>query len=121
MTPEQAAALAALNPPRLPESFAAFGWPDAVAALSAGLLLAALILLLAGPFLSRRPRKPGLRAELRAARALTPPARRLRLLHLLAERNQALPADLSAALYAPTPPVDLDARLEALLRAGGAG
>ena len=95
--------------------------PPAVAALSAGLLLAALILLLAGPFLSRRPRKPGLRAELRAARALTPPARRLRLLHLLAERNQALPADLSAALYAPTPPVDLDARLEALLRAGGAG
>lgn len=91
--------LASLHPPRLPESFAAAGWDDFLAAFGLGLLLAALVVALAMPALRRRPRRPRVAERIAAAAKLPAPERLLALSRLLAERGGALPADQRAALY----------------------
>lgn len=115
MTPE---IVAALNPPRLPAAFAGAGWADLLAAFGLGLLLAAALAALLGPVLRPRPTRPGVADRLAALRALPPEARLLGQLRLAAERGVALPADVRARLYGPTPP-DPD-RLDALIGGDGA-
>lgn len=110
MTPD---ILAELHPPRLPADFTVPGWPDLLAAFGLGLLLAALIAALLGPVLRPRPRKASLAHDLARLRALPPDARLLGQLRLMAARGAALPEDLRAQIYGPTPP-DPD-RLDALL------
>jgi hypothetical protein len=109
--------VAELNPPRLPADFIVTGWPDLLAALGLGLLLAALAALLLAPLLKPRPRRASIAARLARAAALPPDERRLAQLHLLAEKGTPLPADLRAALYTAEPPDP--AALDALIRGGG--
>lgn len=105
-----------LHPPRLPEAFAALGWDDALAAFGIGLLLAALILTLAGPALRRRESPPSLARRFAEAAALPPEERLLALVRLLESRGGRLSEAERAALYAGAP---LDpAALEARIRAG---
>lgn len=95
--------VAALHPPRLPEEFAALGWDDLLAAFGIGMLVAALILLLIGPLLVRRPRLPRLAARIAALEALSPHEHLLALARLQAERGGAVPPELRAGLYAREP------------------
>lgn len=116
MTPE---IVAVLHPPRLPGDFAAAGWADLLAAFGLGLLLAAGIAALLGPALRPRPARPTAAAEIARLRALPSQDRLLGLLRLAASRGVALPADLRAQIYGPTPPDPR--RIEALLRGEGMG
>ena len=102
-----------LHPPRLPESFVAPHWGDFLAAFGLGLLLAAIILMLAGPVLQRRPRPPGLKARIAAAESLPGSERLLALTRLLIERGGTLPEDQRQALYRGQP--GDPARIEALI------
>lgn len=110
MTPD---IVASLHPPRLPETFAAPVWGDFLAAFGIGLLLAALVLVIAMPALRRRPRRLRPEDRIAAAARLPAPERLLMLARLLAERGLELPADQRAALYRGDP--GDPARLEALL------
>lgn len=110
--------MAQLHPPRLPAGFTQFGAADLLAGFGAGLLLAALALWLAAPFLRARAQPPSPRQRIEAARALPPQPRQLALLRLLAERGGTLPDDLRAAIYAGDPPDP--ARIEALILAAPA-
>lgn len=94
--------LAQLHPPRLPETFAAPGWDDFLAAAGVGLLLAALLLTLAAPALRRRARVPSLRQRAAAVAHLPPAERALALTRLLAQTGGTMPADLRQGLYAGT-------------------
>lgn len=115
MTPD---IIAQLHPPRLPESFTALGWPDVLAAIGVGLLLAAIVLTVAGPMLRRRPHALRPAEHIAAAAALPPQERLLALTRVLVERGGTLPADQRAALYSGQP--GDPARIEALiLRQGG--
>ena len=114
MTPD---VVSQLHPPRLPEAFTALGLHDLLEAFGLGLLLAALVLTLAAPLLTRRPRRPRATERIAAARRLPPEERLLALARLLAERGGALPDDQRTALYAGKGDPD---RIEALiLKAGG--
>lgn len=113
MTP---AIVADLHPPRLPEAFAALGWPDLLAAFGFGLMLAALIVTLAAPLLRRRPRRVTPRARITAAAGLPPEERLLALTRILQDRGVTLPDDLRAALYSGRG--GDPARIEALILAG---
>lgn len=104
--------VASLHPPRLPEAFTAPHWGDFLAAFGLGLLAAALILLLIGPALHRRPSPPGLKALATAARNLPTAERLLVLTRLLRESGRDLPEDLRQALYAGRAD---PARIEALV------
>lgn len=110
----------ALHPSRLPEAFVALNGFDFLAAFGLGLVLAALVMSLAQPFLQRRPRLLNLKAQLAQAADLGPDARERALLRLLEKRGLALPDDIRQALYQHAP---LDPkRLEDLLRRpAGAG
>lgn len=113
MTP---AIVANLHPPRLPEAFAALGWPELLAGVGIGLMLAALIVTLAAPALRRRPRRITPRARIAAAALLPPEERLLALTHLLHDRGGTLPEDQRAALYSGQG--GDPARIEALILAG---
>lgn len=113
MTP---AIVADLHPPRLPETFAGLGWPDLLAALGIGLMLAALVVTLAAPLLHRRPHRVAPRARIAAAAQLPPAERLLALAQLLHARGGTLPEDQRAALYSGQG--GDPARIEALILAG---
>ena len=106
-----------LHPPRLPEDFAAFGWPEALAAFGLGLLVAVIVFAAIRPALTRRPR-PNITAQLLHLRALPPDERLLAQTRLLTRLGGTLPDDLRPDLYrADAPAIDSTARLEALIRA----
>ncbi|MFT4151844.1 MAG: hypothetical protein QM656_16705 [Paracoccaceae bacterium] len=113
MTPE---VVAQLHPPRLPQAFTALGPADLLAAFGAGLVLAALVLVVAAPLLRRRPRRLRPAERIAAAATLPPQDRQLALLRLLAEGGGTLPDDLRAAVYAGRAD---PARIEALILGGG--
>ncbi|WP_299359873.1 hypothetical protein [uncultured Paracoccus sp.] len=89
----------ALHGPRLPEAFTQLTIWDVALALGLGLLLAALILTVAAPLLSRRPARPVLSDQLRRAASLPAQERLLALARLAGDRGVALPDDIKAALY----------------------
>lgn len=91
--------IASLHPPRLPESFAALGIYDLLAAFGFGLMLAALLLAICTPLLRRRIRKPGINERLRAAAVLPPQERALQLTRLLKERGGTLSQREQSQLY----------------------
>lgn len=104
-----------LHPARLPADFTQMGWPDLLAGLGLGLLLAALILFLAIPFLRARPRPASLARRLRDCRALPAPDRLLALTRIHADQGAILPDDLRNALYVPNRPDQLADQIEALI------
>ena len=111
-----------LHPPRLPESFVGWTPADALLAFGLGLLLAGVLLALLGPALRPRPRRIGLREEIRRALAL-PPGEAMQALAALARRRglSLTPAE-EAAVYAhdPGPMVEsLAKRLGARQPGGG--
>lgn len=106
-----------LHPPRLPEDFAALVWPEVLAGFGLGLLLALVIFAIVRPVLTRRP-APKIGPHLLRLRALPPEECLLAQARLLSSLGGALPAELHAALYAPTPPsAEVTARIEPLIRA----
>lgn len=107
----------ALHPPRLPETFAAPGYADFLAAFGLGLLLAALILTLAMPFLRRRTPAPGWRARLAEAELLPAPERNIALAGILRDRGQSLPPEIAGALYSRQGVAPEE--IEALIRQAG--
>jgi hypothetical protein len=110
MTPD---IVAELHPPRLPAAFSALGWADLLAAFGVGLVLAALVLMLAGPLLRRRDRPVPLARRIKEAARLPAPERLLALARLLGEAGGSLPEDQRAALYSGA--VGDPARIEALI------
>lgn len=112
--------IASLHPPRLPEAFATLGAMDLLAAFGIGLLLAVLILSLAGPLLQRRPRRIGLSAQIAETKSLPPQDRLLALTRLLSTRGGAIPDEMKDLLYrgAPPPSDSELAAVEALIRRG---
>lgn len=88
-----------LHPPRLPESFLALQWGDYLAAFGLGLLAAALILALLGPFFRRRIRPATIDQRLQETRDLPAPQRLLALTRILTEMGGTLPEDQRNALY----------------------
>lgn len=92
-----------LHPPRLPEAFAQLGFEDILASFGLGLLAAALILTLAGPWLVPRPRRPSLSRRLNDLARLPAPEQMLALAQLLAEQGRPVPAAAQAALYQAGP------------------
>lgn len=108
-----------LHPPRLPPDFTQMGWADLLAGFGLGLILAALLIWIALPFLRKRRRPPTLAQQLREIRTLPPPDRLLALTRLLARRKGQLPDDLRHALYATpsAPPQEIADRVEALILA----
>ena len=110
--------LAALHPPRLPETFATLGLSDLATMAGIGLCLAALILTLLGPVLQRRPHKPSWRQRLREARALPEAERLLALARLAKQRGLALSAEEQRGLYDGSLEA---ARLEARILRGRGG
>lgn len=111
MTPD---VVADLHPPRLPAAFIDTGWQDLLAAFGLGLVLAALAFALLAPLLKPRPRRESVATRLDRLAALPPGDRLVGQLRLAAETGTALPGDVRAALYGPTPPDP--ARLDALIR-----
>ena len=109
--------VAQLYPPRLPESFTALSLFDLVAAFGAGLVLATLVLTIAGPMLRRRPRPPRTAERVAATRTLPAEERLLALTRLLAEAGGTLPDDQRAALYAGGP--GAPDRIEAMIPNAG--
>lgn len=108
-----------LHPPRLPVAFTQLGWPDLLAGFGVGLVLAALVILLATPFLNSRPRPKSLARRLEDIRALPPPQRLQELARLHADQGRTLPDDLRHALYAASPdrPDQIADQIEALILA----
>ncbi|MBV0892111.1 hypothetical protein KTN05_09630 [Paracoccus sp. Z118] len=113
MTPE---IVGALHDPRLPEAFTRLTIWDLLLALGLGLLLAALVLTLAAPLLSRRVRRPSLSGRLGHAASLPEGERLLALARIARERGVALPDEARAALYSGQ--CADPAWIEALIRAG---
>lgn len=114
MTPPEIADLVAqLHPPRLPAEATALAPGDLLAAFGLGLLLAALLVALAGPLLARRPAPETVADSLRRLARLPPDERLLGQLRLLADGGAPLPADVRDALYGRTPPPP--ERLDALI------
>lgn len=101
-----------LHPPRLPEAFAALGWPELLAAFGLGLLLALGIHAVLRPVLTRRART-ALEPHLARLRALPPQERLLAQARLLTRLGGTVPAEIRPLLYAPDPG---DPRLEPLIR-----
>ncbi len=102
-----------LHPPRLPESFAALGWPEVLAAVGLGLLLALGIHVVIRPALIRRPR-PALEPQLARLRSLPPQERLLAQARLLTQLGGTVPTGLRPLLYSAGPPPDVV--LEPLIR-----
>lgn len=88
----QADLIAALPEGRLPPSLLDLGAADLLALFGLGLVLAALVAILALPLLDR---KPSLRARVRATRGLPAEERMLEIARILGH----LPPDLQAAAY----------------------
>ena len=113
MTPD---IVGALHAPRLPEAFTRLTVWDVMLALGLGLLLAALVLTLAAPLLSRRVRRPSLSGRISDAASLPEGERLLALARIARERGVTLPDETRAALYVGR---EADpARIEALIRSG---
>lgn len=91
--------IAALHPPRLPESFAALSMNDLLAAFGLGLLLAGLVLTVCAPLMQRRARRPGINERLRAIAPMLPQERAFELARLLQERGGTLSEDERQQLY----------------------
>lgn len=108
--------VAQLRPIRMPAEFAAFGWREALAAFSLGLLLTLLLLPIARPFLVSRD-DPRAQAEAEIARLSREalPARLHGLATLLHRLGSRIPETLRPALYDPDAEADA-AALEALIR-----
>ncbi|TCK29012.1 hypothetical protein EV667_3030 [Ancylobacter aquaticus] len=94
----QAELIAALPEGRLPPALMQVNATDLLALFGAGLLLAALLALLAAPFLARRPSR---RALIRATRGMPPQERVLAIGRLLGH----LPEELRALAYGGGPPL----------------
>lgn len=109
MTPD------ALHPPRLPEDFAAAGWPEALAALAIGLLLGLAAHTLLRPVLQRKPRRPTLQSLLAPMQNLPPEDRLLAQLRLLHQLGGQVPEAQRPALYTGNP--DLTPLIKAQWRA----
>ncbi|TRW97312.1 hypothetical protein FNJ84_07260 [Paracoccus sp. M683] len=88
--------LAALAPIRLPSAMRDLGWPEMLALLGLGLLLAALIGLILTPLLRRRIR---VGQRIRATRGLAPADRLL----AIARITGRLPPALREMAYRPAP------------------
>lgn len=88
-----------LHPPRLPVEFTQMGWPDLLAGLGLGLLLAALAVTLAAPFLRARPRPVSIAQRLKDSRSLPPNDRLLVVMAAFSQQGGKLPDDLRDALY----------------------
>ena len=101
-----------LHPPRLPEAFAALGWPELLAAFGLGLLLALAIHAVIRPVLTRRPRV-ALEPQLVRLRTLPPQERALAQARLLTRLGGSVPPDVAHLLYVADP---ADPRLEPLIR-----
>ncbi len=101
-----------LHPPRLPEAFAALGWPEVLSAFGLGLLLALAIHAVIRPVLTRRPRAV-LEPQLARLRTLPPQERLLAQARLLTRLGGTVPAEIKPLLYARTPP---ELQLEPLIR-----
>jgi len=101
-----------LHPPRLPEPFAALGWPELLAAFGLGLLLALGIHAVIRPVLTRRP-LVALEPNLARLRALPPQERLLAQVRLLTRLGGTIPPEIRPLLYVPDPG---DPRLEPLIR-----
>lgn len=91
--------LADLHPPRLPVEFAEIGWPEIVAAVAIGLLMARLAYALVRPAL-RRPERADLSTRLAAIDTLPPDRRQIEELRLL----RALGGTVPTGLYTGPPP-----------------
>lgn len=91
--------VSAMHPPRLPETFAALGIYDLLAAFGFGLMLAAVLLTICAPLMRRRNHRPGLNERLQTAAVLPPPERALLLARLLNERGGTLSQDEQSQLY----------------------
>ncbi|MDQ0513483.1 hypothetical protein [Ancylobacter amanitiformis] len=98
----QAELIMALPEGRLPPSLMQVNAADLLLLFGAGLLAAALLALLAMPFLARRPSR---RALLRATRGMPPQERMLAIGRLLGH----LPDELRAMAYGSAPPLSPEA------------
>ncbi|WP_428028873.1 hypothetical protein [Ancylobacter sp.] len=94
----QAELIAALPEGRLPPALMELHVADMMSLFGIGLLLAALLSVLAIPFLGRRPSR---RALIRATRALPPQERVLAIGRILGH----LPGELRATAYGGAPPL----------------
>ncbi|MCS0502948.1 hypothetical protein [Ancylobacter mangrovi] len=95
----QAELIAALPEGRLPPELMQLHAADLLLLFGAGLLLAALLSVLAMPMLKRRPSR---RALIRATRAMPPQERALAIARILGH----LPDELRAEAYGAAPPPD---------------
>ena len=105
MTPETLAA--ELAPIRIPESFARFGLQDALAATALGLLAALVLATLLRLVTERRARPVDLaRARIASLAQDGGPERIAGLAALLHAHGEAIPGELSRALYDPEATLD---------------
>ncbi|GGF65475.1 hypothetical protein SAMN05216376_107283 [Mameliella alba] len=113
MTPEEL--VPRLAGIRIPESFARFGWQDALAAVALGLLAGLLLSALLRGLTARRlsPRDTARAAIARLASCETE-VRIAGLAALLRANGGTLPKEMQEALYNPRAPVD-PAALEAVV------
>jgi hypothetical protein len=116
MTPEELAAR--LAPVRLPEDFAAFGWQDALAMLSLGLLAGLALAWIVRRYATEHETEAqALRREIGALSRGRPEARAVGLARLLRGVAPETAMPDAAALYDPAQTVDPEMLERAILEA----